>query len=327
MRAVVCPETTGPDALRMQELDAPLAGEGQVLVDVRACAVTFPDLLMTRDMYQFKPKLPFVPGGEVAGVVAEVGNGVSGVSVGARVIGSASTGGLAEQAVVGAASVMAIPDGVGFADAAGLLYAYGTSHHALRDRAELQPGETLLVLGAAGGVGLSAVELGRLMGARVIAAASSDEKLELCRAHGADEVVNYNTEDLKTRVRELTGGAGADVVYDPVGGRYSEPALRATAWGGRFLVVGFAAGEIPRLPMNLPLLRGCSVVGVFWGAFVGREPERHRRNVAELAKWWGEGRLTPHVSAAYPLEQAADALRDLDERRALGKVVVMVGSD
>lgn len=325
MRAVRCSEFNGPDGLRLVEVDDPVAGEGQVVLDIQACAVTFPDLLMTRDLYQFKPGLPFTPGGEVAGVVRTIGPGVEGLAPGDRVIASASIGGLAEQVAVNAATTLAIPDGIGFANAAGLMYAYGTSHHALRDRGALQPGETLLVLGAAGAVGLSAIELGRLMGARVIASASNDDKLALCRAHGAAETINYATEDLKTRVRELTGGEGADVVYDPVGGQYSEPALRATAWRGRFLVVGFAAGDIPRIPMNLPLLRGCSVVGVFWGAFVGREPEAHRRNVAELAKWWADGSLQPHVSASYPLEQATEALRDLDERRVLGKVVVTVG--
>ncbi len=210
-------------------------------------------------------------------------------------------------------------DGVGF------VAVRPPGHHALRDRADIQPGETLLVLGAAGAVGLAAVEIGRIMGARIMAAASTDEKLELCRQRGADETINYAKEDLKARVRELTDGAGADVVYDPVGGAYSEPALRATAWNGRYLVIGFAAGEIPRVPLNLPLLRGCSIVGVFWGSFVAHQPEQHRRNVAELTEWWRSGRLAPHVFSSYPLERAADAFRDLAERRVLGKVVVTPG--
>jgi NADPH2:quinone reductase len=210
--------------------------------------------------------------------------------------------------------------------AAGLLYAYGTSHYALADRGALQPGETLLVLGAAGAVGLAAVELGRLMGARVIAAASTDEKLALCREYGATDTVNYSREDLKSRVRELTDGAGADVVYDPVGGPYAEPALRATAWNGRYLVIGFAAGDIPRLPLNLPLLRGCSIVGVFWGSFVQRQPEDNRRYVEQLTGWWRSGQLRPHVSSSYPLERAADAMRELAERRAQGKVIVTAGT-
>src|SRR5438270_2034652 len=320
MRAVVCRQFGGPDALEIGEVDEPGVGPGQILVEVKACSVNFPDLLMIQDLYQFKPALPFVPGSEVAGVVRQVGEGVDRFQPGDRVLGSSLLlGGLAEAAALAADTTVAIPDEVDFADAAGLLYAYGTSHHALKDRADLQAGESLLVLGAAGAVGLAAVEIGKVLGARVIAAASTEEKLDLCRKYGADEVVNYTTEDLKLRVRELTDGQGADVVYDPVGGPYSEPALRSTAWDGRFLVVGFAAGDIPRIPLNLALLRGCSIVGVFWGSFVMREPDRHRANVAEMVGWWKQGRLRPHTSATYPLEQAAAALRDMAERRAMGK--------
>lgn len=323
MRAVVCNRFGGPEVLELAEVDEPAAGKGQILVDVRACSVNFPDLLMIQDLYQFKPGLPFVPGSEVSGVVREVGEGVDRFRPGDRVLGSSLfVGGLAERAALAVDTTVMIPDDVSFEDAAGLLYAYGTSHHALKDRARLRAGESLLVLGAAGAVGLAAVELGKVMGARVIAAASTPEKLALCRTYGADETINYSTEDLKTRVRELTGGQGADVVYDPVGGAYSEPALRSTAWEGRFLVVGFAAGDIPRIPLNLALLRGCSIVGVFWGSFVGRQPAQHRANVAEMVEWWRAGKLRPHTSAAYPLERAADALRDLAERRAMGKVVV-----
>ncbi len=324
MRAVVCKRFGGPEVLELEDVPEPVPGPGQVLVEVKACSVTFPDLLMLRDMYQFKPGLPFVPGSEVAGVVRAVGEGVDRFRQGQAVLGSSiSVGGLAELACLRADTTVPLPEGIAFEDAAGLLYGYGTSQHALKDRARLQPGESLLVLGAAGAVGLAAVELGRAMGARVIAAASTDEKLDLCRSHGADETINYSTEDLKSRVRELTGGQGADVVYDPVGGDFSEPALRSTAWEGRFLVIGFAAGQIPRVPLNLALLRGCSIVGVFWGSFVAREPDRHRANVAELVEWWKSGRLSPHTSATYPLERAADALRVLDERRAMGKVVVV----
>jgi NADPH2:quinone reductase len=324
MKAVVCKRFGGPEVLEVGEVDEPTAGPGQLLVDVRACSVNFPDLLMIQDLYQFKPTLPFVPGSEVAGVVREVGPGVDRFQPGQRVLGSSLfVGGLAETAALSADTTVAIPDDVDFSDAAGLLYAYGTSHHALKDRAEIKPGESLVVLGAAGGVGLAAVELGHAMGARVIAAASTDEKLDLCRRYGADETINYDREDLKTRIRELTDGQGADVIYDPVGGRYSEPALRSTAWNGRFLVIGFAAGDIPRIPLNLTLLRGCSMVGVFWGSFVGREPERHRANVTELVEWWRQGRLRPHTSGTYPLERAGDALRELSERRAMGKVVVV----
>jgi len=323
MRAVVCTDFTGPDALQLTETDEPTVGPDDVLVDVKACAITFPDLLMTRNQYQFKTDLPYVVGSELAGVVREVGSDVVGIAAGDRVLGSSMlTGGLAERAVLRAGTIHKLPDNAGFPEAAGLLYAYGTSHYALRNRAGLQPGETLLVLGAAGAVGLSAIDIGHALGARVIAAASSDEKLELCRKHGADETINYETEDLKTTVRELTQGLGADVVYDPVGGKYAEPALRSTAWEGRYLVIGFAAGDIPRIPLNLTLLRGCSIVGVFWGSFVGRQPEDHRRNVTELMDWWREGRFTPYVSATYPLERAAEALRDVDGRRVLGKVVV-----
>lgn len=324
MKAVLCKRFGGPDALEIGEVDEPIAGKGQVLVEVKACSVNFPDLLMIQNLYQFKPEPPFVPGSEVSGVVREVGEGVDRFSPGDRVLGSSPlVGGLAELSALAAGTTVPIPDDVSFEDAAGLLYAYGTSHYALKDRAELKPGQSLLVLGAAGAVGLAAVEIGKLMGARVIAAASTDEKLELCRRYGADETINYSREDLKTRVRELTRGEGADVVYDPVGGSYSEPALRSTAWDGRFLVVGFAAGDIPRIPLNLALLRGCSIVGVFWGSFVYREPERHRANVAEMVEWWRQGRLRPHTSATFPLDRAGDALRELAERRAMGKVVVV----
>ena len=324
VKAVVCKQFDGPDGVVVADVDEPKVGAGQVLVDVKACAITFPDLLMSRNQYQFKAEPPFILGSELAGVVREIGPGVAGLSPGDPVTGSSVLiGGLAERAVLRADTVHKIPDGVGFAEAAGILYAYGTSHYALRDRAALQPGETLLVLGAAGAVGLSAVEIGRAMGARIIAAGSSEEKLSLCRDHGADQTINYEAEDLKSRVRELTDGQGADVVYDPVGGKYAEPALRSTAWRGRYLVVGFAAGDIPRIPLNLVLLRGCSVVGVFWGSFVQRQADDHRRHVAELMDWWGRGLLKPHVATTYPLERTADALRDLDARKAVGKLVVV----
>jgi NADPH2:quinone reductase len=260
----------------------------------------------------------------VAGTVSAVGEGVDTLDVGDRVLASPGWGGLAEKVAVAARSAIKVPDGIDLVRASSFLYAYGTSHYALKDRGHLQPGESLLVLGAAGGVGLAAVELGAAMGANVIAAASSDDKLALCREHGATMTINYTTEDLKTRVRELTGGAGADVVYDPVGGPYSEPALRSTAWDGRFLVIGFADGEIPRIPLNLTLLKGCSIVGVFWGAFVGREPQRHRDNVAELLEWWKDGKLDPHVSSTYPLERSSEAIRELADRKAKGKVVVTI---
>jgi len=325
MRAVRCHVFGPPESLVVEDgVLPPVPTDDEVLIDVHACAVNFPDVLMIQDLYQFKPPLPFTPGGEVAGVVAAVGAQVSGIAVGDAVFASATIGGMAEQVAVPARSVIAIPAGVDFVHASAFLYAYGTSQHALVDRARLQPGETLLVLGAAGGVGLAAVEIGALLGARVIAAASSAEKLELCRRHGAAETIDYTSEDLRARLRDLTDGQGVDVVYDPVGGPYSEPALRSIAWDGRFLVVGFAAGEIPKLPMNLPLLKNCSVVGVFWGAFTARHPDRHSRNIVELVEWWRSGRLQPHVSSVHPLERAAEAIAELADRRAQGKVVVTV---
>jgi NADPH2:quinone reductase len=324
VKAVLCKAFGPPESLVLEEVDDPSPGAGQVVIDVHACAVNFPDLLMIQDLYQFKPPLPFSPGAEVAGTVRAIGDGVTGIEVGERVFASTGWGGLAEQVVASTTVTVPLPDQVDFVPASGFLYAYGTSHHALKDRAKLQAGETLLVLGAAGGVGLAAVELGALAGANVIAAASSDSKLAVCREHGAAQTINYATEDLKTRVRELTGGVGADVVYDPVGGPYSEAALRSTAWEGRFLVVGFAAGDIPKIPLNLPLLKGCSVVGVFWGAFAGRDPVRSRANIDELVSWWHEGKLHPHVSKTFPLAQAGEAIRELADRRAEGKVVVTV---
>jgi NADPH2:quinone reductase len=324
MRAVLCKEFGPPESLVVEDIDPPEAGPGQVVIDVHACAVNFPDVLIIQNLYQFKPPLPFSPGAEVAGVVRAAADDVEGVRVGDRVFASPGWGGLAEQVAVAATSCVRVPEGIDLVPASAFLYAYGTSHHALKDRAALQAGETLLVLGAAGGVGLAAVELGAQMGAAVIAAASTDEKLALCRERGAAMTINYSTEDLKTRVRELTDGRGVDIVYDAVGGPYSEPALRSTAWDGRYLVVGFAAGEIPRIPLNLPLLKQCSIVGVFWGAFVGREPERHRRNVEELLELWCSGAIRPHVSATYPLERAGEAIRELADRKAQGKVVVTV---
>ncbi len=320
----MCKEYGPPESLVVEDVADPAPGDRQVVVDVKACAVNFPDVLIIQNLYQFKPPLPFSPGAEIAGVVSSVGSAVDGVQVGDRIFASTGWGGLAEKIAVDAGSLIPIPDGIDFAAASSFLYAYGTSHYALKDRGHLRPGETLVVLGAAGGVGLAAVELGALMGGMVIAAASSDEKLELCREYGASATINYATEDLKLRIRELTGGAGADVVYDPVGGPYSEPALRSTAWDGRFLVIGFAAGDIPAIPLNLTLLKGCEIVGVFWGAFVGRDPEQHRRNVEELIGWWRTGRLRPHVSSTYPLERAGEAIRELADRKAKGKVVVTV---
>ena len=323
MKAVICKEFGPPESLVVEDVPEPKVGSGQVLIDVHACGVNFPDVLIIQDKYQFKPPLPFSPGGEVSGLVADVGPDVEGVAVGDRVIASTGWNGMAERVVVGAGALIPVPEGVDLVAASGLLTTYGTSHYALKERARIQPGESLLVLGAAGGVGLAAVELGRAMGAFVIAAASSDEKLELCRQRGADATINYSTEDLKERAKALTGGKGVDVVYDPVGGDLAEPALRAIAWDGRFLVIGFAAGEIPRIPLNLTLLKSCQIVGVFWGAFTMREPERNRRNVEELLEMWKTGRISLYVSSRFPLERGAEAIAELAERRATGKVVVV----
>jgi NADPH2:quinone reductase len=322
MRAVLCKQFGPPSSLVVEEVPSPVAGPGRLVVSVKACGVNFPDTLIIQGQYQFKPELPFSPGGEVAGIVKAVGEGVTRFKPGDRVIAATTWGGYAEEVVAEAARTLPMPDGMDFATAAAFTLTYGTSHHALKDRAVLQPGETLLVLGAAGGVGLAAVELGKAMGARVIAAASSPAKLAVCRDHGADELIDYAAEDLRERIKALTGGRGVDVVYDPVGGDYSEPALRGMAWRGRFLVVGFAAGRIPSLPLNLPLLKGCAVLGVFWGAFTRNEPELNAANLRELMQWVGDGRLRPHVSARYPLERAADALDDLVQRRVHGKVVL-----
>ncbi|HET9600398.1 MAG TPA: NADPH:quinone oxidoreductase family protein [Acidimicrobiales bacterium] len=324
MRAVLCEAFGPPESLVVRTVDDPSPGPAEVVIDVDACAVSFPDVLMIQGLYQFKPDFPFSPGGDAAGTVAAVGADVTGIAVGDRVVASAGWGAMAEKFKVPATSVIPIPDGVATEEAAGFLYAYGTSYHALADRAELKAGETLLVLGAAGGVGLAAVELGVAMGATVIAAASTEAKLAVCREHGAALTINYELEDLKTRMRELTDGTGVDVVYDPVGGAYSEPALRSIAWNGRFLVVGFASGEIPKLPLNLALLKGCAVVGVFWGAFTQREPERFAAEVGELIAMWKNGELHQQVSATYPLERAGDAIRHLADRQAAGRVVVTI---
>lgn len=322
MRAVLCKEFGPPDSLVVDDVADPEPGTGQVVVDVHGCGVNFPDVLMIEDKYQFKPPLPFSPGGEIAGVVSAVGEGVDGVTPGDRVLASTGWGGMAERVAVPASAVVPVPEGPDLVEAAGFLFAHGTSHYALKDRARLREGETLLVLGAAGGVGLAAVEIGAVMGASVIAAASSDDKLALCRERGATETINYATEDLRARLKDITDGAGVDVCYDPVGGQYSEPAIRSMAWDGRFLVVGFAAGEIPRIPLNLALLKSCQIVGVFWGAFTGRDPDGHRANLAELLAWWRDGRVKPHISRTFPLERAGDAIAELAERRARGKVVV-----
>jgi NADPH2:quinone reductase len=322
MRAVLCSEWGGPERLSVQDIPERLPGPGEVRIRVRAAGVNFPDLLIIQKKYQVQPALPFVPGAEIAGEVIDVGEGVTHLSPGMAVAALCGTGGFAEQCVVAANLVMPLPPGVPMPLAASLTLAWGTSWHALRDRGQLQAGETLLVLGAAGGVGLAAVAIGKAIGARVIAAVSSDAKAAVCREQGADEVVNYETEDLREALKRLTDGKGVDVVFDPVGGRFAEPALRSIAWRGRYLVIGFAAGDIPALPWNLPLLKGASIVGVFWGEFARREPAANMRGLQELVGWISSGKIRPLISRSYPLEQAAQALQDLGERRVLGKVVI-----
>jgi NADPH2:quinone reductase len=322
MRAVVCKQWGPPESLTIEELPPLSPGPGQVVIDVKAASLNFPDLLIIQNQYQFKPPLPFTPGSEVAGVVKAVGQGVTDLRRGDRVLAMTGIGGFAQEVRAGAPGVVKIPEKMPFDEAAALLMTYGTSHYALVDRGKLRAGETLLVLGAAGGVGLSAVEIGRVLGARVIAAASSDEKLAVCKEKGAEAGINYAREDLKERVKELTGGKGVDVVYDPVGGEYAEAALRATAWEGRFLVIGFTAG-IPKIPLNLVLLKGCQLVGVFWGSFTGREPAKNRAYIQELLEWYEAGKIRPHVSASYALDDVAEALRDMGARKVTGKVVLI----
>ncbi len=323
MRAVRIHELTGPSALRIDDVPDLVPGAGQVVIDVRAAGVNFPDILITRGQYQFKPALPFSPGGEVAGVVRAVGSGVTSLKVGDRVASTMLHGGYAEQAVVPEQMAVKLPDAVSFEVGAATLLTYLTTYHALVDRAALRSGESLLVLGAAGGVGTSAVELGALLGARVIAAASSADKLAFCREHGATEGIDYSKEDLKERLKALTKGNGVDVVYDPVGGPLAETALRGTAWEGRYLVIGFASGEIPKIPLNLVLLKGCQIVGVFWGSFAMREPAKNRAHAEQLFAWIAEGKLKPAIDATLPFAQAAEALRRIEQRQVKGKIVLV----
>jgi NADPH2:quinone reductase len=297
-------------------------GPDEVVIAMRAASLNFPDVLIIQNKYQFKPPLPFSPGSEVSGVVKEVGEGVTRVKPGDRVMAVTTYGAFAEEVKTQQSRVLPMPPGMDFPTAASFVLTYGTSDHALVDRGALKAGETLLVLGAAGGVGLAAIDIGKTLGARVIACASSAEKLAACRAHGADETINYASEDLRERIKQITGGAGVDVVYDPVGGPYTEPALRSTAWRGRVLVVGFAAGDIPKIPINLTLLKGCSIVGVFWGDFTRREPEAFAARTRQLGDWFAQGKLKPHVSATLPLDRAIDALKMMEARKVTGKIVL-----
>jgi NADPH2:quinone reductase len=322
MKAILCRELGLPETLELAEIAPPLPGPGEVLVRVKAVGLNFFDTLMLAGKYQFRPELPFSPGAECAGRVEALGDGVSGWQMGERVASFPGHNCCREQIVVRADRLLKVPDGISDEQAAGLVVTYGTSLHALKDRARLRQGETLAVLGAAGGVGLAAVEIGSAMGARVIACASSAEKLTLARQHGAEMTLDYAAEDVKEGLRKLTGGRGADVIYDPVGGDLAEPALRAIAWQGRYLVVGFAAGAIPKIPLNLALLKGCDIQGVFWGSFVERDPAGHRANMAEIFAWTLEGKLSAHVHAVFPLAETAKALGVLSRREAKGKVIV-----
>ncbi|HEX3673050.1 MAG TPA: NADPH:quinone oxidoreductase family protein [Rhizomicrobium sp.] len=330
MKAALCTHYGPPEEMELREIESPKAGKGQIVLSVKACGVNFPDVLMIQDKYQFKPALPFPPGGEVAGLVKEIGEGVEGFRPGDRVCVSTGNGGFAEEAVADARRCILVPENVGFDIASSFIVTYGTSYHALKDRADLKPGENLVVLGAAGGVGLSACELGKAMGARVIAGASSQEKVDLAKKHGADDGFVYphtplsrdQQKQLSEDIKRLTGGQGADVLYDPVGDDYAEPALRAMNWNGRYLVIGFAAGNIPKVPLNLTLLKGCQIVGVFWGAATQRDPKHAQDSLKAIMAMISDGSLKPYVSTHIPLARAGEAIRLLMDRKAQGKVVV-----
>jgi NADPH:quinone reductase len=322
MKALLCTRYGTPDDLELADIDAPQAGAGEVVVKIHAAALNFFDTLIIAGKYQFKPAPPFSPAAEFAGTVESVGPGVTAFMTGDRVLGYMTYGAARERVAVSAGKLVKIPDALDFDRAAGLCITYGTTFHALKDRARLKSGETLAVLGASGGVGLAAVELGKIMGARVIACASSAEKVEFTKKHGADAGIDYGKEDLKDALRRATDGRGADVIYDPVGGGYAEAALRSIAWYGRFLVVGFAAGEIPKLPLNLVLLKGCDVVGVFWGSWIERDKAGHRANTEQLLQWCAQGQLSSHVHAVYPLREAAAALKAIAARKVMGKVIL-----
>lgn len=326
MKAIICSRWGNPATLELRDMPSPQPGPKQVCVRVRVAAVNFPDALIVAGKYQFRPEFPFSPGGEMSGEIIAVGSEVRHLAVGSKVLGLAGHGAYAQEAVVDATHIVPLPADISDADlelAGSFMLTYGTSFHALKDRAEAKAGETLLVLGAGGGVGLAAVEIGKLMGLRVIAAASSQEKREAAIAHGADEVIDYTSEDLRERIKALTEGKGVDIVYDPVGGNFSEPALRGVGWRGRYLVVGFAAGDIPKIPINLLLLKGSSLVGVFWGEFVRREPKINAGNMAQLFAWLGERKINPLISKRYPLSQAPAALDALLARQAVGKLVIL----
>ena len=323
MKALLCTRPGTPQDLIVGDVPDPVAGPGQAVVRIEAAALNYFDLLIVAGRYQYKPAHPFSPGAEFAGTVESVGPGVTGIAAGDRVIGYSGWGAARERISIAADRLVKVPAGLDPVRTAGLIVTYGTSYYALKDRGELKPGETLAVLGASGGVGLAAVELGKAMGAHVIACASTDEKLAFARRHGATDGVNYATTDLREQLKTFGGEHGIDVIYDPIGDKYAEPALRSMAWLGRYLVVGFAAGDIPKLPLNLVLLKSCDVRGVFWGSWTERDPEGHRANTADLLRWCAEGKLSAHVHATYPLAEAATAMAEIAQRRAMGKVVLV----
>lgn len=322
MKAIVCHELTGVDGLKWEEVPAPLVKDGEVLIKIHACGLNFADTLIIQGLYQEKPPLPFIPGSEVAGEIVAVAEDVTNLKIGDRVAALVSTGGLAEFVACPATTAIPIPPTMDFVSAAGFTIAYGTSHLALWHRAKLQPGETLLVHGAAGGVGLTAVELGKAMGATVIATASSPEKLALAQQYGADHLINYSEEEFRPRVKEITLGKGADVIFDPVGGEVFTESMRCVAWEGRLLVIGFASGEIPKAAVNLTLVKNFSIVGVYWGAYARNNPAVLLESLTMLGQLYSEGKIKPHVSQIFPLEQAGEALNEFIERRAMGKIVV-----
>ena len=322
MKAILCTKPGGPDDLQFTDIPDPVAGSGEAVVKVAAAGLNFFDTLIIADKYQVKPPRPFSPAAEFAGTIESLGGGVSGFSVGERVMGYMRYGAARERVAVSVNKLVRIPDALDFVHAAGLSVIYGTTYYALHDRGRLKAGETLAVLGAAGGTGLAAVEIGKLSGARVIACASSEEKCAFARKHGADETINYAAQDLKAELKRLGGARGIDVIYDPIGGAYSESALRALGWEGRFLVIGFAAGEIPRIPLNLALLKSCDIVGVAWGSFTERFPEQNAKNMQQVVRWESEGKLSMHVHAVYPLADTPSALQDIAARKVMGKVII-----
>jgi NADPH2:quinone reductase len=325
MKAILCRQYGPPQSLTFEDVPSLKPGPGEAIVSMKAASVNFPDVLIIQNKYQVKPPLPFSPGSELAGVVKEVGEGVTNAKPGDCVIAFSSYGAFSEEVKVDAARLIPMPEGMDFPTAASFILTYGTSHHALKNRLQSTPGETLLVLGAAGGVGLSAIEIGKVLGLRVIACASTDDKLAVCREHGADETINYATQDMRERIKALTGGKGVDVIYDAVGGAYTEAALRSSAWRARLLVIGFAAGDIPKIPLNLPLLMERSVIGVYWGDWARRNPAEFAVSVSELGTWFSQGKLRPHLSATFPLARAAEALQLMADRQVKGKVVITSG--